>query len=414
MRFSVLQFGTAALVLVGSGCSKAAEKPASPPAERAGSVQTEEDGPDAERGRGGDAEDKLEADDDQFLRDLSREAATFCRLAQEKYEFPYATGSNYPIDASPAEYEAWCTRHLTDSVLRLTGEKDLRTGVQRILQCYLDDDIDDWLKRQIALRETSAPVAWDAKAFPTHVAVFCAYMQAADEPLKEHVLGPERQGEAALRWLGAPIYLMAIDAYQDDRSCEILLHYASRPSRYSRWDKSEWAMAFLRAYDPEKVRPRIEAALREMEKDPQDTWPWKNRRDSLQRLVRSLHFAQSLSPEEREAYHYFERSLWHSEAVLPHGHVGPHDVGSPDWRVGNERFLVHCIDGGVPAVAHYRFWKTRPFREALPAESIEDFKRILQRDDLSEAARREIEAIVRVRGRNPSKSGRLARRPVPL
>jgi hypothetical protein len=306
--------------------------------------------------------------------------------------------NGYGQDAPPAEYEAWCTRHLTDSVLQITGEKDLRTGVERILQCYLDDEIEHWLKRHAALRETSesdtSRVGWDAKEFATHVAVCCGYMQAADERLKEHVLRPERRGEAAWQWLGAPIYLMAIDAYQDDRSCEILLHYASRPSRYSSWDKSEWALAFLRAYDPEKVRPRIEAALREMEKDPQDTWAWKNRRDSLQRLIRSLHYAQSLSPEEREAYHYFERSLWHSEALLPHGGM-IRPVGSPDWKVGNERFLVHCIDAGVARVAHYGFWKDRRFREALPPESIEEFKRILQRDDLSETARREIEAIVR-------------------
>jgi hypothetical protein len=398
MRFSVLQFAMAALVLLGTGCSKAAEKPAAPPAGRAGSVETEQDGPDAERGRGGDAEDKLEADDDPFLRDLIREAATFGRLREEKFEFVSLFANGYGQDAPPAEYEAWCTRHLTDSVLQITGEKDLRTGVERILQCYLDDEIEHWLKRHAALRETSesdtSRVGWDAKEFATHVAVCCGYMQAADERLKEHVLRPERRGEAAWQWLGAPIYLMAIDAYQDDRSCEILLHYASRPSRYSSWDKSEWALAFLRAYDPEKVRPRIEAALREMEKDPQDTWAWKNRRDSLQRLIRSLHYAQSLSPEEREAYHYFERSLWHSEALLPHGGM-IRPVGSPDWKVGNERFLVHCIDAGVARVAHYGFWKDRRFREALPPESIEEFKRILQRDDLSETARREIEAIVR-------------------
>jgi hypothetical protein len=192
-----------------------------------------------------------------------------------------------------------------------------------------------------------------------------------DDGLKEHVfvVGEGRNGHPRTNlrtpflyykpaWDG--VVLAAIESYRDERAREFLLEYGLRKPQDDEVDSmADWALVFLRGFDPEAVTPRIEATLREEPGDGlvvEQSVPWsskaysqryefytKNWAFSLQNLLRSLEYVQLLSLEQREAYQYFEMSRWWSHAFVRRG-TRAYLHGVPDWREGNERFVLALLE----------------------------------------------------------------------
>jgi hypothetical protein len=317
----------------------------------------------------------------------------------------------------------WSVNRLSEAVLRITGEEDVRTGAERILRYGLDAEFlaqgngPDWVPPEGEGRPRST-----REAFMMEIAVFCVYFQVADPRLINHLFGlaDEHSFRSGVLFgeVDTPaIYLMAIDAYQDDRARDILLEYLLQPGlppghSYvygTTCPRGDWPLWFLRGYDAEGLRLRIEAALRERERNVPEPWryvsiwdvahpgdlPLETREaigecDALRLLIGSLNYAASLRSEDRKAYQYYERSYSHAEAVVPH-RSAIHFRTKPDWQIGNEPFVVFLSD--IAKSSSTLGWVEHPHNN-IPPESIERFKQILEEQRLSDTARKNIQLLI--------------------
>lgn len=304
------------------------------------------------RGRTDDAEGVVRKSDAMILAELRQKAASFHGMLDE-----YEAKVQENPQAQDQHLEALAD-WLEEYSLQLTGEIDIRSAIERLVRCV------DRTDRARSGVEDNGRRHWTSEqGVAAVVATMCASWKEIDEGLKESTFGrdggypghvPRRHNvppgliDYLPSWDG--VVLAAIESYRDQRAAEFLMDYALRESQERELDSmAQWALSFLRGFDPEKVKPRIEAALNN-ERQPTAAYPGPSPsvpRDSqrstcLRDCLACLEYAQSLSPEDRKAYEYFERSYWWRYAFARRG-MRPPLRAAPDWRKGNERFVVDLL-----------------------------------------------------------------------
>jgi hypothetical protein len=324
--------------------------------EASASDQSVGDLTETERSR---APEKTEA---QIVTDLEREAQ---RFFQEDRELEGQILADLEAQTQRWDYgdpkmweqpelkalQQWRSDELQTRAMRITGETDVRSAIERLIRC-----VDRTERMSSRVRHTLTSQWRLAQEFVAMAALSVSLENAVVERIgswvRTDLRRPFRGGK--LKWNG--IVLAAIESYRDERAREFLLEYALRRDEFD--SMAHWALVFLRGFDPEAVKPRIQAALREEvgdglvgEEPPRrSSKPYSqgyefyrnNRAFYLQACLRSLEYAESLPPEEREAYQYFERSRWWSHAFRRRGTM-LFSYGLPDWREGNERFVLAIL-----------------------------------------------------------------------
>ena len=187
------------------------------------------------------------------------------------------------------------------------------------------------------------------------------------DPKGEHGLKDlRRRGgswESNVSWYGVAV--AAIDVYHDNRSRDLLVEIVLKEEKhgwvedgegYACWQSpSVYALGFLRSYEPQEIRPKIEAALRGEAVKEKPKLPANAihamREDYLRALLESWKYAASLDPAERDRYRDFEHRLWRAWA-LARG-WGSRKGGVPfwsaagtlekHWKQGDDRFLLRIF-----------------------------------------------------------------------
>jgi hypothetical protein len=187
-------------------------------------------------------------------------------------------------------------------------------------------------------------------------------------PKNEHTLIDIRQVDigyiAGVSWYGVAV--TAIDLYHDNRSRDLLLALAIKDEKHE-WIQTDegyasftspfvHALGFLRSYNPEDIKPKIESTLLAEDKNEKPKLPtnavYSTKADYLRALLASWKYAAELNPAERDQYRDFERRLWRSWA-LAHG-WGDRRKGVPfmsaaglfakSWKDGDERFVLRIFE----------------------------------------------------------------------
>ena len=199
------------------------------------------------------------------------------------------------------------------------------------------------------------------------------------DPKGEHGLKDlRRRGgswESNVSWYGVAV--AAIDVYHDNRSRDLLVELALKEGLFG-WTLEEgggssafaspvvYALGLLRSYEPQEIRPKIEAALRvETGKEKPKVPPnatCTTSADYLRALLESWKYAASLDPAERDRYRDFEHRLWRAWA-LARG-WGSRKGGVPfwsaagtlekHWKQGDDRFLLRIFEEPTSTVKETR------------------------------------------------------------
>lgn len=310
------------------------------------------------RDRANDTETVGRKSDAQVLADLSGEAEFFRRMLEEYGA--KVRGNAHEQD----QHLHWLAHQLRTEMLQITAERDVRNALERLIRCVDHTDRD---RPQVDVyggeRMTSG------QYFVVVATTVCVSWNNIDEPLMKYIFGergaypgyslrrnlPPYAGGYRPAWDG--VVLAAIESYRDQRAVEFLLKYALRESREEELDSmSQWALMLLRGFAPEKVKPPVESALKdELRAGQASQGPclaspkYSQRASYLQDCLSCLEYALTLSREDRTAYEYFERSCWWSYAFAKRGMIKP-PPGVPDWRTGNERFVVGLLKLNVTRI----------------------------------------------------------------
>lgn len=302
--------------------------------------------------------------DAQILADLRQETAAFLRMVEEYEAKVFEIPTRENPQAQDQHLEELADR-LEKKAVQITGEKDVRSAIERLVRCV------DRTERQRSGVRHGGQQRWTAEQeVVAMTAIVCVSWKNTHGDLKEYVFrrdggypasAPRRRnlppyiGASFPSWDG--VVLAAIESYRDQRAAEFLMDYALRESEEDTLDSmGQWATYFLRGFDPELVIPRLEAARKKELESAQATRgsspaspKHSFRHTYMQDCLRCLEYAQSLSPEDRRAYQYFERSYWWSYAFARRG-MRSSLYAAPDWKKGNERFLLDLLKANVTQV----------------------------------------------------------------
>ena len=260
--------------------------------------------------------------DAMIFADLKEEAVSLHRLVDE-YSEKVKIRHLEPFGALEL-----FAGEMEKKVLRVAGETEFRTAIERLIRWS------DALKGGAQGAEDRQLSPWtDEQYFVACAALVPLWKQDLQRPercerwfSKAFVLSasfpPHRLRIWRYSWEG--IVLAGIDSYQDERAARFLLEYVLRASKADAVDRmAQWALVFLRAYDPALVKPAIEAAFKVENKNGAD-WQWSSsflthppRAFLLHDCLVSLEVAESLPPQELAAYQYFQRRAWQTYALTP-------------------------------------------------------------------------------------------------
>lgn len=208
----------------------------------------------------------------------------------------------------------------------------------------------------------------------------------------------------------------AIDTYHDARSRNLLVQIAVKEGEFgwtedgeghACWDgPSVYALGLLRSYEPQGIRPKIEAALRveaarEKPQAPPDAIRTTSD-DYLRALLESWQYAASLDPAERDCYRDFEHRLWRAWA-LARG-WGSRKAGVPfesaaktldmQWKQGDDRFLLRIFEDPSSTIEETRIGEHLVHR--FSADAKKRLETIAKSDSpKADAARRALEEATR-------------------